>query len=126
MFTFSLHAQDLPYVGETYTINYNPSEKGILDSSNSIEIVYTFNSWSNQRVYPNNKKKLFQKIIQPDSGLAFRKELNKQGNIWTVEIEIPIQAALLSYYLTDGEKNDFFRPRSNRREQDSCCRYPWN
>ena len=107
LFGCSSENQNLPIQGETFTINYNPSQNGILENSKSITVVYAFDYWGTKGSAKLGKESLFLNVEQPDSGRAFKSVMNKSDQYWTTSIDIPKNGTLLSYYFTDGDKYDY-------------------
>ncbi len=106
----SLIAEENPFSGEVYEINYNPSEKGILNNSDSISVVYVFDYWGTKGTYSGGANALYQNVLEPDSGRAIYAKMVKRDNHWVASIDIPKTASILSYYFTDGkiiEDNNF-------------------
>ncbi|MGE5438721.1 MAG: redoxin domain-containing protein [Bacteroidota bacterium] len=106
-----LFAQSKPISGETFTVSYNPAQTAVLERSDEVTLVYAFDYWGRQVSGPNNAFDLFRNVQNPDSGRSFKEKMTKEGNLWKASIKIPEAASLLSWYFTDGTKND-----DNRRK----------
>ncbi|MGE5351309.1 MAG: peroxiredoxin family protein [Acidobacteriota bacterium] len=105
VFASCIYAQNKPVAGQDYTIIYDAA-KGSLVNPNEVTLVYTFDYWGRQVSAPNNAGDLYRNVTNPDSGRASRMNMTKEGNIWKASVKIPESASLLSYYFTDGKKND--------------------
>lgn len=101
------YSQYKPFSGESFLISYDPAVNGILKDSKSITLVYTFDYWGTLPSAPNSAPDLFKNVETPDAGKANRQEMTKDGNLWKTAISIPKDASLLSYYFTDGTKQDY-------------------
>ncbi|MEA3296134.1 MAG: TlpA disulfide reductase family protein [Patescibacteria group bacterium] len=107
MFGCGSENQNLPVRGKSFTINYNPSQSGILEDLKSITVVYAFDYWGTKGSAKYGKESLFLNVKNPDSGRAFKSVMKKSKQEWTTSIDIPKDVELLSYYFTDGEKFDY-------------------
>jgi len=103
----SCSSENLPMQGEKLTITYDPAQTGILEGSDSITVVYAFDYWGTKGGARGGKKSLFLNVRQPDPSRAHRVDMIKSGEQWTANIDIPEEAALLSYYFTNGDKYDY-------------------
>ncbi len=100
-----------PVAGKTYTVVYKPWMAGILQDAKEISMIYAFDYWGTtahqvQRGEGGDSV-LFDNVLCPDSGRATKVLMTKQGNLWSTDITIPKNAAILSYYFTDGIRYDF-------------------
>lgn len=99
--------QNYPVAGKKFQVEYDPSEKNILADSKEVKVVYAFDYWSIVGQPEGGHSSLFGNVLNPDSGRAHETVMQKKQNKWYAEIEIPGDAALLSYYFTDGNKSDY-------------------
>lgn len=104
-------ASDKPVAGKLFTLMYVPSASGILSDPNQISVVYVFDYWGT-RVTQKLKGEagpsdLFQNVLYPDEGKTTEVKMIRDGRLWKADILIPRGAALLSYYFTDGTRNDY-------------------
>ncbi len=104
--TISL-SQNNPVIGENYVIKYDVSEKNIFEKNSELTLVYTFDYWGTMPSRDDNPEELFQNVLKPIPNRVHIKLMAKEGNIYTYKILIPDTVALLSYYITDGIKNDY-------------------
>lgn len=102
-----LYAQPKPVAGESFTLTYDPAIKGILENSTEVTLVYAFDYWNNLPSAPNNAMDLFKNVQTPDSTRVSKEKMTKEGKMWKASIKIPMNASLLSYYLTDGKSTDY-------------------
>mgnify|MGYP006296259433 CR=1 FL=1 len=100
-------AQEYPVQGEEFQIKYDPATTGILAGSNSITAVYAFDYWGTKGSARRGAESLFRNVQQPDPGREHRVEMEKSDQYWTAKINIPTDAALLSYYFTNGDEYDY-------------------
>jgi thiol-disulfide isomerase/thioredoxin len=102
---------DKPVAGKPYTLLYDPLSSGILSDANQIWVVYAFDYWGTRIVQKLRGERgegdLFQNVLYPDEGRSAKVKMARHANLWKAEILIPAEAALLSYYYTDGTRNDF-------------------
>lgn len=100
-----------PVAGETYTVVYKPGLTGILQGAKQISMVCAFDYWGTTAHQVQHGESgdsvLFDNVLNPDSGKASRILMKKEGKVWRADISIPGDAALLSYYFTDGLRYDF-------------------
>jgi thiol-disulfide isomerase/thioredoxin len=108
---FTAFAADNPIAGKSYTLTYDPAKTGILMDSEHIRVIYAFDYWGTKFVQKlrgePGESDLFNNVLDPDEGRAFEVDMVREGNLWHAEISIPEDAALLSYYFTDGERSDY-------------------
>jgi len=104
-------ATDKPVAGKVYTLLYDPSRSAVLSDANQVWVVYVFDYWGTTVVQKLRGEKgesdLFQNVLYPDEGRSAKVKMVRHANLWKAEILIPAEAALLSYYFTDGTHNDF-------------------
>ena len=100
-------AQDFPTLGKKYTIDYNPANAGVLTGAKTMTLVYAFDYWNATTTSERTATSAFASVIDPDPTRVHRVEMKKQRQMWTAEIEIPLNVALLSYYCTDGNRRDY-------------------
>ena len=101
-----LFSQPFPIAGKPFLIKYDPSEKGILTHSQSIQLHYVFDYWGTRHVATEGAKGLFQNVLNPDSGRAIIQPMIHAGKKWTAKIAISPNAKLISYYFSDGNSTD--------------------
>lgn len=95
---------DKPVQGEIFTIKYD-NNRGL--KTENLKVVYTFDYWGTKGNNYQGAKGLFQNILFPDSGRAFTADMMQKEDVWVAEILIPTDVALLSYYFSDGDSNDY-------------------
>ncbi len=100
-------AQSLPIAGKIFTVKYNPAETNIFTNDSRLTLVYAFDFWSTKGYASDGVDALFKNVLNPDEGR--KNEINMSGanRIFSAEINIPDSAALLSYYITDGNSFDY-------------------
>jgi peroxiredoxin len=102
---------DKPISGESYRLKYDPSVAGILNDAKDIWVVYAFDFWGTKAVQKlrgeGPQEDLFLNVLEPSKGRTVRAKMSHSGKTWQAEIPIPQGASLLSYYFTDGTRNDF-------------------
>jgi hypothetical protein len=102
-------AQELPIAGRPYVVSYDAQNIGILRDAGAITLVYVFDFWSTRAISKSTAAYLFGNVLDPDPTRVHRVEMKQSGGIWKAVIDIPPDAALLSYYFIGGEKNDYNR-----------------
>jgi peroxiredoxin len=102
---------DNPVAGRSYTLRYDPSVAGILSDATTISVVYAFDYWGTKAVQKlrgeGPQEDLFQNVLEPSLGRAFQAKMSHSGSLWEAQIDIPQSAKLLSYFFTDGSRNDY-------------------
>jgi TonB family protein len=97
--------------GTTYVLQYDPASTGLLTDSDQIWVVYAFDYWGTKVVQrlrgEGEQEDLFRNVLNPDEGRSLIKEMVRRGNRWSAEILVPVGASLISYYFTDGTRNDY-------------------
>lgn len=108
---FSSFPGNKPIAGKTFRLMYDPSTSGLLSDANQVWVVYAFDYWGTTAVQKlrgeSGPSDLFQNVLNPDPGRAFKITMVKREKLWTADIPIPADAMLLSYYVTDGPRSDF-------------------
>lgn len=109
--TFSSFSANKPVAGKTFSLVYDPSASGVLSDASQVWVVYALDYWGTTAVQKlrgeGGPSDLFQNVLNPDPGRAFKVAMVKREHYWTADIPIPAGAMLLSYYVTDGDRNDF-------------------
>lgn len=85
------------------TIRYNPEQTDIFESLDNMKVVYVANFWNTRR---GTRLALRENIHRPDSSRLMTAPLEKTDAGWEAVLTIPPNAAVLSYYITDGEAID--------------------
>ena len=98
-----LSAQTGPVAGEPYTLTYVPQPDSPLAGADALTLIYVFDYWN---VRYGTRLALWQNVLRPDTGRVRYAELRKEKGGWTATIDIPADAALLSYVVGDGEHLD--------------------
>jgi len=100
-----------PVGGRMHTLRYDPAAKGILVNADSIFLVYAFDYWGTtaHQVLRGEagETDLFKNVLEPDEGRSHRMAMTRTGKTWRAEIQIPAEARLLSWYVTDGKRQDY-------------------
>lgn len=108
---FSSFSANKPVAGKTFKLTYDPSASSILSDANQVWIVYALDYWGTTVVQKLRGERgpsdLFQNVLNPDPGRAFKVAMVKREKLWTADIPIPAGAMLLSYYVTDDNRSDF-------------------
>ena len=107
MLIATLGAQTLPQAGKPFTIRYDAEQYKVFKKPAKLEVVWVFDYWGTKRYQSQGSDNMFLNVLEPDSGRAQRMAMKKEGKVWTAAIEIPQDAALLSYYITDGKTSDY-------------------
>lgn len=98
------HAQaPHPQSGSNFRISYNALASGKFTNAEKLTAVYVINFWGKRS---GTRLALRENVLKPDTSRIRRVALTKDGNIWSAEIPIPLNAAVLSYYITDGATID--------------------
>ena len=97
------HAQVNPVAGTRLEITYHPESIGVFRNPERLELVYAFNLWGTR--YGTRLAHL-ENVLKPDSGRSFTVALTQTRLGWKAAIDIPKDAAVLSYYVTDGTRRD--------------------
>ena len=100
-------AQDLPTVGQSYTVKYNPQKAGILVRAEAITVVYAFNVWTARVSSSRAPGMLMYYVTHPDPQRVNTVVMKKRGRTWNATIEIPTNASLLSYYFKGEDTCDY-------------------
>jgi peroxiredoxin len=85
------------------TISYDPVKAGIFTHLDRMEVVYVANFWNTRM---GTRMALRENILRPDTSRVMTAPLVKQDVGWEAKLAIPPNAAVLSYYITDGEARD--------------------
>jgi thiol-disulfide isomerase/thioredoxin len=108
---FSSFSANKPVAGKTFSLVYDASASGVLSDANQVWVVYALDYWGTTAVQKlrgeGGPSDLFQNVLNPDPGRAFKVAMVKREKLWTADISIPAGAMLLSYYVTDGDRSDF-------------------
>jgi len=75
--------------------------------SENVKIVYVFDYWAALYSSYSGAEKLFENVLLADSARTTTVSMKKVEDQWLATIKIPKDAALLSYYFTDGKKFDY-------------------
>lgn len=110
-FVLILYATEKPIAGKNFTLRYDPSISGIFAEADQLWVVYAFDFWgtTTYQKMPGEpgESDLFRNVLEPDPGRALRVPMSRDEHFWVAEIPIPAEVSLLSYYITDGTRNDF-------------------
>jgi len=102
---------EIPVAGKTYVLRYNPEHTGILSDADQISVVYAFDYWGTKVVQrlrgEGEQEDLFHNVLNPDEGRSIVRKMDRRGDHWEANIPIPDDASLISYYFTDGVRNDY-------------------
>jgi peroxiredoxin len=98
-----LRAQPGPVAGKKYTVTYIPRPESPLASSKQMSLVYVFDFWN---VRYGTRLAIWQNVLSPDTTRVHVVPMSRGTYDWSAEIEIPADAALLSYIVKDGEHID--------------------
>ena len=100
-----------PISGRPFNVEYDPAVKGIFLNPDSLFLVYVFDFWGTtaHQVLRGERGEtdLFRNVLEPDHGRASRIAMKHAGDKWIAEVPIPMDARLLSWYVTDGKKSDY-------------------
>ncbi|MCZ7556723.1 MAG: hypothetical protein M5R41_10020 [Bacteroidia bacterium] len=94
-----LSAQTGPRAGSSYTVVYNPPSASPLSQSKAVTMFYVFDYWN---VRYGTRMALWQNVLRPDTNRLRSAEMQRVAEGWTATIEIPEDAALLSWIVSDG------------------------
>lgn len=92
-----------PFIGQDYQLVYNPLQTGKFKDTKQLYAMYTFNFWGRRT---GTRLALRANILSPDTLRAKQIVMKKDGQVWKATISIPLNAAVLSYYVTDGSSKD--------------------
>ncbi|MFZ1730519.1 MAG: TlpA disulfide reductase family protein [Bacteroidota bacterium] len=95
-----LQAQTGPVAGEKYSVTFIPPTDSPLASSDELTLIYVFDFWN---VRYGTRLALWQNVLRPDTSRVHAAALSKGPGGWSAEIEIPADAALLSYIVKGGQ-----------------------
>lgn len=101
LLTCSPKPGNVPVSGEAFKITY----EGI-ELTGEVKLVYTYDYWGTTYSGYAGPDKLFENVLNPDSGKATTVDMKKVGKIWQATIDIPKDVVLLSYYFSDGKNYD--------------------
>ncbi|MBN1447984.1 MAG: TlpA family protein disulfide reductase [Bacteroidetes bacterium] len=96
-------AQSGPVAGQSFTVVYNPTKGSPFTDAVALDLVYVFDIWNFRH---GTRLALWQNVLRPDTARVRFARMRKSPEGWTAEISIPEDAALLSYYVTDGRHMD--------------------
>jgi hypothetical protein len=96
-------AQPGPRAGSSYTVVYNPPSANPLSKSNAVTLFYVFDYWN---VRYGTRMALWQNVLRPDTNRLRSMEMKRDNDGWKATIEIPEDAALFSWIVSDGEHMD--------------------
>ncbi len=91
-----------PVAGRAFTLSYQPPA-GMFERAPRLTAVYAFNFWGRRS---GTRLALRANVLSPDTSRVHSVELTLQGRRWEGTISIPPNAALLSWYVTDGSAMD--------------------
>lgn len=101
----------VPVGSRVFTLDYDPAAKGILVNADSIFLVYAFDYWGTtaHQVLRGEAGEidLFKNVLEPDEGRSHRIAMTRTGKTWKAEIQVSAEARLLSWYFTDGKREDY-------------------
>ena len=98
-----LAAQIKPVAGFPIDIVFRPDAGTPLASADSLDVVYAFNYWGTRY---GTRLALLENVLRPDSGQQRRAPMKRGNDGWKATIDIPANAAVLSYYFTDGRHRE--------------------
>jgi hypothetical protein len=96
-------AQPGPRAGSSYTVVYNPPSASPLSKSNTLTLFYVFDYWN---VRYGTRMALWQNVLRPDTNRLRSMEMQRGAEGWKATIEIPEDAALFSWIVSDGQYMD--------------------
>jgi hypothetical protein len=96
-------AQAGPVAGSRFELTYHPSPAGPLAEAAALEVVYAFNAWGTRE---GTRLALLENVLRPDTMRVRSVDLRQTTLGWKAAIDIPANASLLSYYVTDGTRRD--------------------
>lgn len=103
VFALPLSAQKVPVVGDSHTVVYIPPADSPLASADALTLIYVFDYWN---VRYGTRLALWQNVLRPDTQRVRFAPMTRGAGGWTATIDIPANAALLSYIVGDGERID--------------------
>jgi hypothetical protein len=98
-----LAAQLRPVAGFPIDITYRMEAGSPLAGADSIDLVCAVNFWGTRY---GTRLALLENVLRPDSGRAYRVRMKRSPDGWKTTIEIDSNAAVISYYFTDGTRRD--------------------
>ena len=98
-----LHAQQGPVAGKPYSLVYNPPAGSELSRASSVTLYYVFDFWN---VRYGTRLALWQNVLRPDTSRLRSVQLEKVAESWRGTFDIPSDAALLSWIVSDGRAMD--------------------
>ena len=98
-----LAAQLKPVAGTPLEIRYTPDPSGPLASSGSLFLVYVFNYWGTRT---GTRLALLENVLRPDTTRVRQVTMTRTATGWTASIDVPETGAVLSYFITDGNRRD--------------------
>ncbi len=99
----ALQAQKGPVAGTKHTVTYIAPPASPLASAERLTLLYVFDYWNTRY---GTRLALWQNVLLPDTTRVRSATLVKGPGGWSAEIEIPADAALLSYIVGDGTHID--------------------
>jgi hypothetical protein len=98
-----LAAQLRPVAGFPIDIMYRLEAASPLAGAEHIDLVYAVNFWGTRY---GTRLALLENVLRPDSGRAHRVPMTRSSDGWKATIELDTNAAVFSYYFTDGKRRD--------------------
>jgi peroxiredoxin len=99
----ALQAQKGPVAGTRHTVTYIAPHASPLASAEQLTMLYVFDFWNTRY---GTRLALWQNVLRPDTSRLHSATLVKGPGGWSATIDIPADAALLSYIVGDGTHID--------------------
>ncbi len=98
-----LSAQKGPVAGGKYSVVYNPPSASPLSKVSSLSLYYVFDYWN---LRYGTRLALWQNVLRPDTTRLHAAPMQRLKDGWTATIDVPADAALLSWIVSDGQHMD--------------------
>lgn len=93
-----------PVRGRAFTVRYHPASS--FGTGAALSLVYVFDYWGTKATDDRSPAALYSNVLDPSPDRVHRIGMKRSGDSYAATIEIPPQACLLSYYVTDGSVMD--------------------
>jgi peroxiredoxin len=101
---------DHPVRGRAFNLTYDLSGAKLFNKPDSLTVVYVFDYWGTKVAQKlrgeHGEGDLYKNVLDPEPDRLHQVRFTPHGSLWQAEIEIPPDARLLSYYITNGTRWD--------------------
>lgn len=98
-----LVAQPYPHSGQQFTLRYLGRSHGSFAPDDRLQLLYVFDFWN---VRYGTRLALWNNVLRPDTTRLKKAAMTRVQDGWEAVIDIPADAALLSYVVSNGKSID--------------------